>query len=265
MRTLGPWVVLVVVALGSCKSQKLIAVETEVSAAKARLATLEKKRAELAAEVKRTEVTRRAFSQQADDAEVAKQRLVAAGLVIHGDPVPDAVLLDQALRAKSPELGKLAAAIVQRQLPCATEEDATEVEQDDGARCTPPPVPDSCEGVPERTVRSLEWTCTDVVKVAGARPTVVCKANGEWKSDAWPVNAPTGRIDAEMVRLAFAHRGRLFVADWPAPRLGLYRPPQRRGARHLPGRERSGPVHPLLRGPLRARHPLRGGLLRRGR
>lgn len=60
-----------------CKSQKVIEVETEITAAKARVAGLDKKRQELTAELKRLQVERKTFGQQADEAALAKERLSA--------------------------------------------------------------------------------------------------------------------------------------------------------------------------------------------
>ncbi|MBL8913139.1 MAG: hypothetical protein JNM17_20755 [Archangium sp.] len=212
-----------------CKSQKVIELETEVAAAKARVASLDKKRREVLEETKRVEVERKTFAQQADEAELAKARLVAAGLVLHGDPIPDSVLLEDALRNKSADLGKLAANIVQRQLPCVSDTPADNSEPDDGPGdygedCAPPELPDECEGVVERTIQSFTWSCGDIIKVAGARPVAVCTASGEWSSDTWPLDVPTARIDAEVLRLAMELKGRLYVADWPNPSTDLYRP-----------------------------------------
>lgn len=216
-------------AAAGCKSQKLIAVETEVAAARARLETLEKKRRDLLDETKRVALSQKTYAQQADEAEVAKARLVAAGLVLHGDPVPDGVLLEEALKSKSPELGKLAANIVQRQLPCLSADEPGDAEPTDDERygddCGPPELPDECEGVLERTVQSLDWSCPSIVKTPGARPVAVCFASGTWRTAEWPLGVPTAQIDSEMVRLTLEHKGRLFVADWPAPSLDVYRPP----------------------------------------
>ncbi|MFT3713218.1 MAG: hypothetical protein QM817_36650 [Archangium sp.] len=214
--------------LAGCKSQKVVQAEVELAAAKARVATLDKKRKDMTDELKRVEVSRRQFSQQADEAEVAKQRLVAAGLVIHGDPVPDSVLLEEALRAKSPKLGGLAASIVQRQLPCVDEKaDDTPEEEGDPVQdnCGPPELEDACVGVLEETVQSFKWECPAVVKTPGARPVAVCLAQGVWRNDTWEgVSGPTNQTDNQLVRLALVHKNRLFVADWPKPSMAVYRP-----------------------------------------
>lgn len=219
--------VLLLVVGSGCKSQKLVAVETEVAAAKARLATLDKKRRELLDETKKVDVSRKTYAQQADEAEVAKQRLVAAGLVLHGDPVPDSVLLEDALRSKSPELGKLAASIVQRQLPCVDEKDEPENDdegpEDGSGDCSPPALPDECEGVPETVMQSFTWSC-EIVKRKATRPVALCTSDVNGSTSTWPLSAPSQRLDAQAVRMAFEHQGRLVVADWPRPSTDLYRP-----------------------------------------
>ena len=98
-------------AFQGCKSQKVIEVETEIAAAKARVTTLEKRRQELTAEMRKLQVERKTFSQQADEAALAKERLSAAGYVLRNEPIPEGVQLDEALRSKSPKLGALAASI----------------------------------------------------------------------------------------------------------------------------------------------------------
>jgi hypothetical protein len=221
----------VTVTVAGCKSQKVVQAEIELAAAKARVATLDKKRKDLTDELKRTEVARRTFAQQADEAEVAKQRLVSAGLVLHGDPVPDSVLLEDALRTKSPKLGALAASIVQRQLPCVEDKagDAPDEQPDegegDGYNCSPPELEDACVGVLEETVQSFKWECPAVVKAQGARPVAVCLAQGVWRSDTWEgVSYPTTQTDNQVIRLALVNKNRLFVSDFPKPSMALYRP-----------------------------------------
>lgn len=212
-----------VFAVQGCKSQKVLAVETELSAAKGRLATLEKRRQDLNAESRRLQVERKTFSHQADEAALAKERLFAAGLVLRGMPIPDGVQLDEALRAKSPKLGELAAAIVQRQLPCA-DPDAEPENEADGPDCSPAPVADSCEGVDARTTQSLSWKCQAIVPTHQGPAAAVCVANAELAESLYPLSAPALHVEGDVVRLAFEKNGRLVVADWPPPDLELYRP-----------------------------------------
>lgn len=126
-----------VLAAQGCKSQKVLAVEVEVAAARGRLAALEKKRQELLTESRRLQIERKTFSHQADEAALARERLIAAGQVLGGQPIPDGLQLDEALRTKSPQLGALAAKIIQRQLPCADPE--AEAEDDSGGPTAPSP------------------------------------------------------------------------------------------------------------------------------
>ena len=229
MRTMLAMTVVALTAAG-CKSQKVIAVETEVAAAKARVATLEKRRQELTADSRTLQVERKTFTHQADEAALAKERLVAAGLALQGLPIPDGVLLDEALRAKSAKLGELAATIVQRQLPCI-DPNAEKDAEADGPDCSPPPLDDSCEGVAARSTQAFSWSCQDIVTSGKAPPTAVCLANADVAESAYPLDGPTDRLDADVVRLAFEKAGRLLVADWPPPNLEFYTPASMHGSR----------------------------------
>ena len=212
-----------VLAFPGCKSQKLLAVEADLAAAKARLATLEKHRLELTAESRKLQVERQTFSQQADEASLARQRLIGATFALRKLPIQDGVLLDEALRAKSPKLGALAASIVQRQLPCA-DPDAEAPGEGEGG-CLPPPLDDACLGVAERTFQVLKWDCPAVVASPNAPSSAVCLATAEMQESTYPLYASTPRVEGDVVRLAFEKKGRLFVADWPSPQLDSYRPP----------------------------------------
>ncbi|HEY1087852.1 MAG TPA: hypothetical protein VGE37_09160, partial [Archangium sp.] len=97
--------VLALIAVGGCKSEKLRAVETDLEAARLRVAALDKKRQELTGKLKQLQLTRKTYAQQADEAELARARLNGATFVLNGGAIPDSLLLDEAMRAKSPELG----------------------------------------------------------------------------------------------------------------------------------------------------------------
>lgn len=210
------------VALSGCKSEKLKSVEAELAAGKARLATLEAKRQELTARARQLQLARKTFAEQADQAELARNRLWAAAGVLQGQPVPDGVLLDDALRAKSPELGALAAQIVQRQLPC--EAAKAEGDERDGPDCEPPPLDDACDGVAERVYQEFQWGCSHVVAAGNGPATAVCTSRFPSAGSEYPLFTLDDRVEAVAVRLAFENKGRLFVADWPPPSLDLYRP-----------------------------------------
>lgn len=216
------WVLLALMALSGCKSQKLRDVEAELAATRSRLATLETKRKELLAESKRLLVERKTHAQQADEAELARNQVLAAGLVLGGQPIPDGVLLDDALRSKRGDLGRLAATIVQRQLPCGSDTPAEDPQE--GNPCEPPPLEDACVGVEPRIVQPFSWTCAETVASPGLATVAVCKGAGSWPANTLPLAVFGERVDADVVRLAFEHRGRLVVADWPPPDLELYRP-----------------------------------------
>ena len=117
----------------------------------------------------------------------------------------------------------LAAAIVQRQLPCIDPEADTE-EGPDGPDCSPPPVDDACEGVSQRSTQSFVWDCKDIVTTGKAPATAVCVSSAELDQSFYPLSAPTAHLQGDVVRLAFEKGGRLLVADWPPPNLDLYSP-----------------------------------------
>lgn len=220
MRTL---LAMSLVLVTSCKSQKVIEVETEIAAAKGRVASLEKKRQELTSELKRLQVERKTFGQQADEAALARERLAAASWALAGKPIPDGIQLDEALRAKSPTLGKLAAAIVQRQLPCI-DETAQQNEEDERSDCEPPPLDDACEGVSETLTQSFSWRCQQLPAKGKVPATALCFSKAELASSDYPLETPTTHIEADVVRMAYEKNGRLIVADWPPPAHELYEP-----------------------------------------
>lgn len=207
-----------------CKSQKVIEVETEIAAAKSRVAALEKKRQELTAELKRVQVERKTFGQQADEAALAKERLSAASFALAQKPLPDGIQLDEALRAKSPTLGKLAAAIVQRQLPCADPNEEEASDADGPNDCAAPPLDDSCDGVSETFTQSFSWSCQRLPASGKVPAAALCLSKAELAANDYPLNVPTTHVEGDVVRMAYEKGGRLIVADWPAPSQALYEP-----------------------------------------
>lgn len=206
-------VLLGVLVLVGCKSEKMKTTEAELAAAKARVATMDTRRGDMLKELNAIEVARRKAAKDADATEYANARLTGARWVLQGEPVPDGLLLDDALKSKSPELGRLAATIVQRKLPCVADvepnaEDDAQQEQE----CRTPEVPDACEGVPPRTVQSFDWACDQLVKQKGAPTIAICTSE------------LSGHDDVGALRLAFLHEGRVIVGDFPAPSTELYQP-----------------------------------------
>ena len=214
-----------VLAVQGCKSQKVIAVETELVAAKARLAALDKRRQELDAESRKLQVERKTFTQQADEAALARARVGAASYVLQGLPIPDGIQLDEALRAKSAKLGALAAAIVQRTLPCADPDQETETSPEmDVSHCAVPELVNPCDGVEARNTQEFKWGCEAIVGAGKGPATAVCVASAQLDDSAYPISTPTVHLQADVLRLAFEKKGRLVVADWPPPSYDLYRP-----------------------------------------
>lgn len=219
--------VVAAVLFSGCTSQKLLDTQAEIAGAKARIASLQKRRAELDAKRKELLASKETLSQQADRAELERQRLWAALAVLNGGQVPDGIRLDEAMRAKDPKLDALAAEIIQRQLPCddgaAAEEDEEHEHYDE---CGPPPLDDACEGVEKRTNQTLSWSCSDFVTGAGVPPAVICTAGATWESRIVPeIGGGDGDVDTQLVRIAFEKNGHVYVRDWPPPSVDLYRPP----------------------------------------
>ena len=220
MRTL---LAMSIVLVTSCKSQKVIEVETEIAAAKSRVAALDKKRQELTTDLKRLQIERKTFGQQADEAALARERLNAAYYALTQKPLPDGIQLDEALRAKSPTLGKLAAEIVQRQLPCIDESDAPS-DADGQGDCSPPPLADACEGVSETSTQAFAWNCKTLPANGKVPALALCLSRAELAASDYPPTVSTNHLEGDVVRMAYEKKGRLFVADWPPPSMALYEP-----------------------------------------
>ncbi|GMU63318.1 MAG: hypothetical protein AMXMBFR34_50810 [Myxococcaceae bacterium] len=209
-------------ALSACASKELLDAEAELAATRARLAALEKRRSELTAKQQSWRVSREALAQQADDAELARVRLLAALTALDEGRVPDHLLLDEAMRTRDPTLDALAAQVVQRQLPCVDEA----AEQPWYGGCAAPPPADACEGVEVRVRQHFEWDCSELRARAGFPTAALCTAVAEWDSRAVPdLSGASDRIVSQLIRIAFEKDGHLFVRDWPPPSADLYAPP----------------------------------------
>ncbi|MCC6336617.1 MAG: hypothetical protein IT380_21840 [Myxococcales bacterium] len=213
-------------ALSACASKELLDAEAELAATRARLAALEKRRSELTAKQQARRVSRAALAQQADDAELARVRLLAALTALDEGKVPDHLLLDEAMRAKDPTLDALAAQVVQRQLPCVDEAGEPPAEQTWYGGCAAPPPEDACEGVEVRVRQRFEWDCSELIARAGFPTAAFCTAVAEWDSRVVPdLSGASDRIVGQLIRIAFEKDGHLFVRDWPPPSVDLYEPP----------------------------------------
>lgn len=201
----------VVLVFVGCKSERLKTTEAELAAAKARVATMDTRRADMVKELNTIEGARRKAAKDADATEYAITRLSGALQVLDGKPVPDGLLLDDALKSKSPELGRLAATIVQRQLPCVSDDEQSDEPEDQRDGCEPPPPPDACEGVPPRTVQDFSWSCVALDERKGAPTVAIC-------------SSMLSGHEVGALRLAFLHQGRIIVGDYPAPSVELYQP-----------------------------------------
>lgn len=217
-------------ALQGCKSQKLLAVERDLAATRARLDALALQKSEALAKAKERNTARWTLAQQADQTEQEQHRLTAALDVLGGGAVPKVLALADALATKGADVDGVAADIASEDLPCvAGEQPPAEGEADMpyGEPCHEVELQDACEGVPERTEAALTWSCEARVPGKGGGPdSAVCLASYHYPTEGLTVPAQfvATELDLTVVRVAFEHQGRLYVADYPAPSVAQYRP-----------------------------------------
>lgn len=214
------------VLCAGCESKELLDARAELAAAKGRVAALEKRRAELDAKRQEHTASLELLAQQADEAELERQRLIGALTALDEGKVPDGILLDEAMRAKDPKLDALAAEIIQRQLPCGSDDEDEDGDPPDADwNCGRPPLEDACIGVEPRIRQAPQWTCTDFVTAPGFPTAALCTGEAEWRVGDYPARmVTTPDVDAELIRVAFEHQGHLYVQDWPPPSQDLYEP-----------------------------------------
>ncbi len=162
----------------------------------------------------------------------------AAYLSGHGVPFDEDMraadngfLLTEAVRQKDQKaIGELAARALEDARPCAT---AAEVEGEDASACGPcevAPFEDTCADVETNVESSLEWSCAALARsVEGVPPAAFCTAALEHPAPGAGVDSPYSErrlpTSLQVVRIAFAHQGQLYVSDYPKPEPTLYNPP----------------------------------------
>jgi len=214
-------------ALQGCKSEKLLAVERDLAATRARLDALTVQKNEALAKSRERNTARWTYAQQADQTEQAQHRLAAALDVLGGGAVPKVLTLADALASKTADVNAVAADIVSEDLPCvAGAEQPGEGEAQGEEPCHEVPLEDACESVPERTEAALTWSCEAKVPGRGGPDSAVCLASYHYPTDGLTIPAQfvATELDLTVVRVAFEHQGRLYVADYPAPSVAQYRP-----------------------------------------
>jgi hypothetical protein len=232
----------VLLALTACgASQELAKKEQEAAAAEKKLAEtrtfqegLEREKALLAKAL--TEASARlAEVQGANRRTRAAAAYLAAeksnGLMLDADmeAARQGFELEEAARQKDRKaLDTLVAAALDDARPCAdTEGEPGDGEGDDA--CEVAPYEDACQGVETNIVGSLEWSCASVERSGeGMPPAAFCTTTVEHPAPGGGVSSVYAErgVDTKLqvVRIAFAHKGRLYVGDHPPPDFKLYNP-----------------------------------------
>jgi hypothetical protein len=156
-----------------------------------------------------------------------RRTLAAAGMLqaanpaaLRGVATADALLAERFdVAAASGDVAKAAAVVAEAtrdSWPCVgTGGETAEVP------CSSTPYEDACAGVSEYDFPSLDWTCQELVKHAGAPTLAFCTSQVESRD---PQGAVTFVTEAPIIRTAFFKDGRVSVSDWPAPSVETYHP-----------------------------------------
>ncbi|NMO15616.1 hypothetical protein HPC49_02945 [Pyxidicoccus fallax] len=260
-RSLGS--ALVLLALCACsnperekKEQEAAAAEKKLAEAKAHRESLEQERTKLTGQIAETRA-------QADAANSAYHRTLAAGAYLaeaEGSELkPDDVmqanlkaarsgfLLEEATRKKdSKELLALATGLLDSERPCVEvkKEEAPEQqaeaqaeepeESSDCGPCEAKPYEDVCEGVPARLSLWPAWTCESVASTADTLPAAAfCTASFEYPEPTSAGSSTYAQDDLpttqEVVRIVYEYQGHLYASDFPSPTDELYHPPNTTG------------------------------------
>jgi len=154
------------------------------------------------------------------------------GLVIDVDMASarDGFLLQEAARAKDREaISELATRALDDQRPCVRTP-AQEAEADSCPPCQVAPYEDACVGVPTHFSSTPDWGCATLARTGeGLPPTAFCTSVFQHPAPVGDVKSPYAErnlsTSLRVVRVAFAHNGRLHVSDYPGPDRALYNPP----------------------------------------
>jgi hypothetical protein len=235
--------VLALLALTACGSsqerekqaRELAAAERQVAEARAFNEGLERERKQLTGKLMEAE-GRLAELRGAYNGTLAAAAYLAEeghGLVLDEDmrAAREGFLLAESLRQKDPKAtGEVVARVLEDARPCAA---TTEEQGDSEAACGPcevAPFEDTCVGVEPNLESSLEWSCAAVARSAeGVPPAAFCTSTLEHPAPGYGVESPYSErglpTSLQVVRIAFAHQGRLYVSDYPKPEPTLYNPP----------------------------------------
>ncbi|MDY7226264.1 hypothetical protein [Hyalangium rubrum] len=137
--------------------------------------------------------------------------------------------LEEATRQKDGEaLKELVSTTLDDLRPCVASKETDEM----GDACPPcevAPFEDACVGVETNRIPSPEWECEALARTGeGLPPAAFCTFRLRHSAPAGDVSSDYAERDLStwlrVVRVAFAHQGRLHVSDFPAPDPTLYNP-----------------------------------------
>jgi hypothetical protein len=142
-------------------------------------------------------------------------------------------LLAEAVRGKDEKgVEGFAAKVLAGERPCAPSEDAEGEGEGEGgcSPCSVAPFEDACTDVEKNTSSSPDWSCAEVARTGdGLPPAAFCTSTLEHPAPGTGVDSPYAEQSLptalQVVRVAFAHGGRLYVSDYPKPEPVLYNPP----------------------------------------
>jgi hypothetical protein len=124
-------------------------------------------------------------------------------------------------------VSKAASAVATVSAPCVAKQEAsTESEEE----CDDSGYTDACDEVAKRDVHGPVWGCVKVDARGGAPALAFCTADVEYRgpmepSKPWDTGGPELPTQHQIVRTAFVQGSEIHVADWPAPTLDGYFPP----------------------------------------
>lgn len=142
----------------------------------------------------------------------------------------DGFLLEEAARKKDRKaLQELAATALDDLRPCVVSNESPETEEG-CPPCEVAPFEDACISVERYRVPPPDWNCQTLARMGeGLPPAAFCTYSLRHSAPGADVDSPYAERDLstqlQVVRVAFAHKGRLHVSDYPAPEPILYNPP----------------------------------------
>jgi len=140
-------------------------------------------------------------------------------------------LFAEAVRGKDKKAVEgYAAKVLAGERPCAPSDDDEGAGEDECGTCSVAPFEDACTEVETNTSSAPDWSCDGVARTGDSLPPAAfCTSTLEHPAPGTGVDSPYAEQSLptalQVVRVAFAHGGRLYVSDYPKPEPTLYNPP----------------------------------------